>query len=128
MTMRVTGGPARSRSTKAAMASGRFAYWWKPPRCHAASKFAPPTSMPMNVLSGVERAGMILLPCLSRQGRRLDRQSCGQHLLPSGCPAPLFAIEAGPEIPTVVKDLSRKPGSPAPKHLIFEATGTYDPV
>jgi hypothetical protein len=48
-------------------------------------------------------------------------------LLPSGCPAPLFAIEAGPEIPTVVKDLSRKPGSPAPKHLIFEATGTYDP-
>jgi hypothetical protein len=32
---------------------------------------------------------------------------------------PLYlAIEAGIEIPTVVKDLSRKPESPASKHLI----------
>src|SRR5258705_10908971 len=39
-----------------------------------------------------------------RQGRRLDRQTCGQHLLPSGCPA-LRSNEAGCEIPTAVKDL-----------------------
>jgi len=41
---------------------------------------------------------------------------------------PSIAIEAGPEIPTAVKDLSSEPGSPASKHtIISEATETYDP-
>ena len=34
----------------------------------------------------------------------IDRQTCGQHVLPSGCPA-LQSNEAGYEIPTVAKDL-----------------------
>src|SRR5262245_51854585 len=68
------------------------------------------------------------LSCLGSRGRgrRLDRQTCGQHFVPAGCPPPSIKRGGvrdpdGRERPPI--DLA----TPASNDLISEAHPTYDP-
>src|SRR5262245_28405352 len=117
-----------SRATKAAMASGRFWYWVEPPRCHAASKLAPPTSMPRKMLLSDEaEAVMILLPWFSRQGSAPGSSNVRPALTTVRVSGPFNQTRRGARS-------RRSHGPPSryrnarPADLIREAAQTYDPV
>src|SRR5215510_6514498 len=109
------------------MASGRFLYWVEPPRCHAASKLAPPTSMPRKRgLSDETEAVMILLPWFSRQGPAPGSSNVRPALTTVRVSGPFNRTRRGAR-----SRRSRRPPSEARnarlEDLIREAPQTYDP-
>src|SRR5262245_35801263 len=109
------------------MASGRFLYWVEPPRCHAASKLAPPTSMPRKRgLSDETEAVMILLPWFSRQGPAPGSSNVRPALTTVRVSGPFNRTRRGAR-----SRRSRRPPSEARnarlEDLIREAPQTCDP-
>src|SRR5262249_32756596 len=100
----------------------------QPPQCHAASKLAPPTSMPMKIgLSDETETVMVLLPWFSRQGSAPGSLNVRPALTTVRVSDPFNQTRRGARFRRSPRPSSETRNARL-ADLIREAPQTYDPV